>query len=41
MAIRHHLDEGICVVMNIAAEAFTRNLREVSAISLKKGFARA
>ena len=41
MAIRHHFDLGICVVLDIAAEAFTGNLSDVSALSLKKGFERA
>ena len=36
MAIRHHFDEVICVVLNNAAEALTGKLREVSALSLKK-----
>ena len=29
IAIRHPLNVGICVVLDIAAESFTRNLRDV------------
>ena len=41
MAIRHHFVVGICVAVDIAAASFTRNLRDVSALSLKQGFGRA
>ena len=41
LAIRHLLDVDIRVVLDIAAESFTRNLRDVSALLLKKGFERA
>jgi len=40
MAIRHSFDIGIRIELDIAAEAFNRNLRYASELLLKKGFAR-